>query len=80
MEHQIIATWAQVGVGIGQLIMIGWGLRQMGKASEDRNRQLDIMAASQSEQAQALREESRLRREESRVQLEALAQLLRRPA
>ena len=58
MEQQIITAWAGVGIGIGQLLLIGWGLRQMGKASNDRNRQLDIMESSQ--------------REQSRVQAEAL--------
>ena len=58
MEQQIITAWAGAGIGIGQLLLIGWGLRQMGKASNDRNRQLDIMESSQ--------------REQSRVQAEAL--------
>ena len=53
MEHQIIATWAQVGIGIGQLILISWGLWQMKMASEERNRQLDIMEAGQREQSRA---------------------------
>ena len=47
MEQQIITAWAQVAatvvIGLGQLGMIGWGLRQLGQASNDRNRQLDIM-------------------------------------
>ena len=54
MEQQIIATWAQVAVGVGQLLLIGWGLRQMGRASEERTRQLDIMEANQREQGQVL--------------------------
>ena len=62
MEQQIITAWAQVAatvvIGLGQLGMIGWGLRQLGQASNDRNRQLDIMESSQ--------------REQSRVQAEAL--------
>lgn len=53
MEHQIITAWAGVGIGIGQLLLIGWGLRRMGKASDDRNRQLDIMESSQREQSRA---------------------------
>ncbi len=56
MEQQLIAIWAQVAVGVGQLVMIGWGLRQMGRASEERNRQLDIMEANQRDQGQALRQ------------------------
>ena len=61
MEHQIIATWAQVGIGIGQLVLISWGLWQMKMASEERNRQLDIMEAGQ--------------REQSRTQSEALGKI-----
>ena len=64
MEQQIITAWAGVGIGIGQLLLIGWGLRQMGQASNDRNRQLDIMESSQREQsrvqAEALREQGQV--------------------
>ena len=56
MEHQIITAWAQVGIGVGQLLLIGWGLSQMGKSSKDRNRQLDMMEAAQREQSQVLAE------------------------
>ncbi len=73
MEHEIITAWAGVGIGVGQLLLIAWGLRQMGKASQERNRQLDAMEAAQ--------------REQSRTQAEALgkigegiAELLRRTA
>ena len=73
MEHQITAMWAQVlataGVGLLQCALIGWGLRQMGRASEERNRQLDIMEANQREMGQALRQQG-----------EVLAELLRRTA
>ena len=41
MEHEIITAWAGVGIGVGQLILIAWGLRQMGKSSEERNRKMD---------------------------------------
>ena len=62
MEHQIITAWAQVvamvTVGGVQCYLIARGLWHMGKASEDRNKQLDIMEAAQ--------------REQSRVQAEAL--------
>ena len=58
MEPPIIAAWAQVFatlvVGLVQCGLIAWGLRQMGKASEERNRQLDIMEAAQREQSQAM--------------------------
>ena len=73
MEDQLIATWAQVWVsgtvGFGQLLLIGWGLRQMGKASDARNRQLDIMEAAQRRQGDALERQG-----------EVLAELLRRTA
>ena len=72
-----IAAWAQVGVtatvGVGQLILIAWGLRRMGKASEERNRQLDIMEAAQ-------REQSRTQAEALGKMGEGIAELLRRPA
>ena len=41
-------------VGVAQCGLIGWGLRQIGKASDDRNRQLDAMEARQEAQGQAL--------------------------
>ena len=56
MEHQIITAWAGLGIGVGQLIMIGWGLRQMGKASEERTLPLDIMGREPG--AARMREES----------------------
>jgi hypothetical protein len=33
--------WAQIGIGVGQLLLIAWGLQRMGVASAERNRQLD---------------------------------------
>ena len=57
-------NWAEVAglilsgiVGVGQIGLIAWGLRRMGVASEERNRQLDIMEANQQELAQALRQQ-----------------------
>ena len=73
MEQQMVATWAQVGIGVGQLLLIGWGLYQMGKASKERNRQLDIMEAAQ-------REQSRTQAEVLGRIGEGIAELLRRPA
>ena len=87
MEHEIITAWAGVGIGVGQLLLIAWGLRQMGKASQERNRQLDAMEAAQREQGQALRDigQALERQGEAMTQAftqqgEALAELLRRPA
>ena len=73
MEHEIITAWAGVGIGVGQLLLIAWGLRQMGKASQERNRQLDIMEAAQ-------REQSRTQAEALGKMGEGIAELLRRPA
>ena len=83
MEQQMVVTWAQVGIGVGQLVMIGFGLwqmnkaseerkQQMNKASEDRNRQLDIMEAAQ-------REQSRTQAETLGKIGEGITALLRRP-
>ena len=69
-------NWAEVVgvivsgvVGLGQIGLIAWGLRRMGIASEERNRQLDIMEASQRATLQALDRQGR-----------ALEELLRRSA
>ena len=69
-------NWAEVAgvivsgvVGLGQIGLIAWGLRRMGIASEERNRQLDIMEASQRATLQALDRQGR-----------ALEELLRRSA
>ena len=51
------------------MALIAWGLRQVSKSSEDRNRQLDIMDARQEAQSQALERQGR-----------ALEELLRRSA
>lgn len=69
-------NWAEVVgvivsgvVGLGQIGLIAWGLRRMGIASEERNRQLDIMEANQRATLQALDRQGR-----------ALEELLRRSA
>ena len=70
MEYEGITAFARVAqilVGIGGLILVGRGLNQMGRASEERNRQLDIMEANQRQQGDALRQQG-----------EVLAELLRR--
>ena len=55
-----IAAWAQVWVtavlGVGQLLLIAWGLRQMGKASEERNRKMDQQDEALRQQAQMVAE------------------------
>ncbi len=65
-------NWAEIaalGIGFGQILVIIGGLWLMNKASNVRNRQLDIMEANQREQGQALRQQG-----------EVLAELLRRTA
>ena len=80
MEHEIIAMWAQVAVGIGGLILVGRGLKQMGKASEERNRQLDLMEAAQRQQADRQGEALGQLGKALERQGEVLAELLRRTA
>ena len=87
MDHQIITAWAGVGIGVGQLLLIGWGLRQMGQSSQERNRQLDMMEATQREQAgtlgkigQALDRQGEAMTKALTQQGEVLAELLRRTA
>lgn len=87
MDHQIITAWAGVGIGVGQLLLIGWGLRQMGESSQERNRQLDMMEAAQREQAgtlgkigQALDRQGEAMTKALTQQGEVLAELLRRTA
>ena len=78
MEYAAITAFAQVAqvfatlvVGGGQCLLIWWGLKQMGTASDQRNRQLDAMEAAQREQSERLG--TALER-----QGEVLAELLRR--
>ena len=56
MEHEIITAWAGVGIGVGQLLLIAWGLRQMGKTSEERNRKMDQQDEALRQQAQMVAE------------------------
>jgi len=97
MEHEILAMWiraAQVfvtlAIGLGQIGMIGWGLRRMRLAAEERNEQLDIMASAQRDQGQALRDQGQALRDIGQAldrqgaalerQGQVLAELLRRSA
>ena len=56
MEHEIITAWAGVGIGVGQLLLIAWGLRQIGKASEERTRKMDQQDEALRQQAQMVAE------------------------
>ena len=88
-------NWAEIaalGIGFGQLVVILGGLWMMNKASNIRNRQLDLMEAAQREQAerqdtalerqgQALERQGEMMTEALqglRQQGEVLAELLRR--
>ncbi|MCY3787310.1 MAG: hypothetical protein OXH63_00825 [Gemmatimonadetes bacterium] len=50
---QVFVTLA---IDLRQIGMIGWGLPRMRLAAEERNQQLDIMASTQQDQGQALRD------------------------
>ena len=90
MEHESLVLWIRatqvivtLGIGVGQIGMIGWGLRRMRLAGDERNRQLDIMEANQREQGHALREQGHALGKIGQAldrQGEVLAELLRRPA
>ncbi len=67
MDQQIIATWAQVGVGVGQLILIGCGLWLMGQSGKRRDRALDQQGEALGKMGQGLERQG-----------EVLAELLRR--
>ena len=74
MEHDILAMWIQaaqvvvtLGIGLGQIGIIGWGLRRMRLAAEERNQQLDIMASAQRDQGQALRDIGQALRDQSQA-------------
>ncbi len=73
MEHQILTAWAKVvatvTVGGLQCYLIARGLNQMGKSSEERNRQLNQQAEVLGKVGQALDRQG-----------DVLAELLRRPA
>ena len=79
--------WAQIGIGVGQLLLIAWGLQRMGVASAERNRQLDQQEEVLAELLRSSREQREEQREEmaevlrgSQQQREALAELLRSSA
>lgn len=82
MEHEILAMWAQVAatlvVGGGQLVMIGFGLRQMRLSGERRDRQLDAMETAQRDQSERQGEALGKIGQALDRQGEVLAELLRR--
>jgi len=73
---EIAAVFVSAVVGFGQIGVIMWGLSQMNKASEERNRQLDQQGETLGKIGQALdRQGVALER-----QGEVLAEVLRRTA
>ena len=63
MEYEVITVWTQVAqvfatlvVGGAQCGLIWWGLKQMSKASDQRNRQLDQQDEALRQQGQVLAE------------------------
>ena len=80
MDQQVIATWAQVGVGIGQLVLIAWGLHQMKLSGDRRDRQLDQQDQALKQQGEALKQQGEAMTRAFTQQGEVLAELLRRPA
>ena len=87
IEHEISTAWAGVGIGIGQLGLIGWGLWQMSQASKERNLQLDQQGQALRDQGQvlgqigqALERQSQAMTQAFTQQGEVLAELLRRTA
>ena len=84
---EVASLWVSAIVGFGQIGVIMWGLSQMNTASEQRNRQLDLMESAQREQAArqnaALEQQGEALRQQGealRQQGEVLAELLRRTA
>ena len=74
-------TWtdvAAVTVGFLQVGLIAWGLRQMGKSSKERNRQLDQQAETLGKIGQALDRQGAAMTQAFTQQGEVLAELLRR--
>ena len=69
MDQQLMIGWIQALASLAQIGLIAWGLWRMGIASEERNRQLDIMEARAERQGEVLGQQS-----------EVLAELLRRSA
>jgi hypothetical protein len=69
--------WAQIGIGVGQLLLIAWGLQRMGVASAERNRQLDQQEEVLAELLRSSREQREEQREQRERQREEMAELLR---
>jgi hypothetical protein len=63
-------------IGIGQILLIAWGLRRIGVASDERNRQLDQQGEVSSKIGGALARQG----EALARQSEVLGELLRRSA
>ena len=80
---EVAGLLVSAAVGFGQIGLIAWGLRQMGRASEERNRQLDQQGEALRDIGQALRDQGQALRDQGqalRDQSQVLAELLRRTA
>ena len=80
MEHEVITAWAGVGIGLGQLFLITWGLRQMSQSGRRRDRALDQQAETLGKIGQALDRQGEAMTKALAQQGEALGELLRRTA
>ena len=56
MEHEIIAAYAQVGIGFAQLVLIGWGLWWWGKDMDRESEAFAKMGQALERQTEALGE------------------------
>ena len=77
MDQELVGMWAQVGIGVGQLLLIAWGLQRMGVASAERNRQLDRQEGVLAELMRSSQEQREEQREQREQQREESAELLR---
>ena len=80
MDHQLIATWAQVGMGVGQLLLIAWGLWQLSQSGKRRDRALDQQAETLGKIGQARERQGEAMTKAVTQQGEVFAALLRRSA
>ena len=67
MEHEVITAWAGVGIGVGQLPLIAWGLWQMSQSGKRRDRALDQQAETLGKIGQALDQQGEALRQQGRA-------------
>ena len=79
----IVTAAVSAAIGLGQIGLIGYGLRRMRIASEQRDRQLDQQGEVLARQSEVLAQQSEVLAQQNEVlaqQSEALAAVLRRTA